>query len=86
VAYPQFPELTEEDRNYIDGSQNVQEALFELSDAMRFPLTNNMPRFKDGDPEQPIFEVATFIEEVVKIFTDQGWTPPSKIVANNIET
>lgn len=65
-------------RTYMAGSENLTEALFEITDLFRVPVTNNIPWFEDGDIDRPIYHVSEFIELVEEAFVRHGWTPPQR--------
>jgi hypothetical protein len=78
VTHPQIPRLTAEQRDAIDTSDSVTAALCELVDIFRIPVTNSIPFYKNGDPDLPVFELGTFLEEVIGVFERHGWEPVNR--------
>ncbi len=69
------PSVSEKAIEFLMEAEGLEEALFDLCDLFRVPVTNNTPWFEDGDINKPIYEVGEFIGIVKDLFRKFGWSP-----------
>lgn len=73
------PAVSDEAKTFLLEAENLSEALFDLCDVFRIPVTNNIPWFEDSNPDRPIYHVGEFIETVQDIFAHFGVVHPDGI-------
>lgn len=72
------PRLSANAKAYIASAEDIDEALFAIADVFRVPLTNNIPRFEDDDPNLAIYHAGDFVEQVCEAFRRAGWRPDTR--------
>lgn len=61
---PHRPMLSKEGKAAILNAESLDEALFDLANLFRVPVTNNIPWLENGEP---IYEVAEFMDLVAEV-------------------
>lgn len=85
VPSERVPRIPPEAAKGFPGSESLIEALWFAAEVFRVPLTNNIPRFEQDDPDQPIYHVGDFIEVVRASFIQAGWRPPEVTLRHGLE-
>jgi hypothetical protein len=69
------PRISDHQRDRVADADTLVEALWELAEIYRVPLTNNVPFLEDGDPDRPVFHIGNWIQDIIDVFARFPQTP-----------